>query len=200
MSRPNYFIGLPVPAEGWFEALPRPGPGVRAFAASDLHATVAFLGRVDEPRARAAFDWAGRWPTGPLGIRLGQVRPMGHPRRASALSAMVHPAAPPCEGEDPEPPLERAMRALRGPMLEAAGARPDDRPPLPHVTLARITRRATREERRAALSWAAQLDLGSPSLLLDRIALYTWSSDRRSALFRIVAELRFAPESGPGPG
>ncbi len=183
MSRPNFFVAIPVAAGPWFDGMEAPGAGVRRFAASDLHITVAFLGGVGETSGRAAFDLAEGWPTGPLRVRLGEVRAMGNPRRASALSAMVHPGP-----GSPGRPLEAAMASVRGAMLERAGAVPDRRPPLPHVTLARITRRAGRDERRAALDWAARVDLGSPMVELTRIALYTWSSDRRASLFQIIDE------------
>jgi hypothetical protein len=51
-------------------------------------------------------------------------------------------------------------------------------------------RRATDEARAAGLVWAAALELRAVRARLDRIALYTWSENRRERLFRIVAERR----------
>ncbi len=178
-ARPNWFIALPVAAGPWLEALSPAPPEVRLFAASDLHATVAFLGGVQERAARRAFALAPSWPTGPLGVRLGGVRGLGARRKPSALSALLEANAE---------RVADGIAAVRAPMLAAAGARPDDRPPLPHVTLARIGRRADARQRRAALDWAEALDLGSPRVRLDRLALYTWAPDRRERLFEIVAE------------
>jgi 2'-5' RNA ligase len=66
----------------------------------------------------------------------------------------------------------------------------DSRPPKPHVTLARPQRRASAEERRQGLAWAARLELGHVQARLDRVALYTWDERRTEHLFRIVAERR----------
>ncbi|MDH4017917.1 MAG: 2'-5' RNA ligase family protein [Actinomycetota bacterium] len=176
---PNWFVGLPVAAGAWYEALPPPPAEVRLFAATDLHATVAFLGAVEESAARRAFALAVTWPTGPLDVRLAGLRALGNRRKPSALSVML--------GEGAEAVAE-GIAALRDDMLATAGARPDSRPPLPHVTLARIGRRADARERKAALAWAEAIDLGAPAVRLDRIALYTWSADRRARLFDLVAE------------
>ncbi len=176
---PNWFIAIPVPGYGWYERIPEAPSAVRRFAEVDLHMTVAFLGAVDERRARAAFTISQDWPTGPIDISLGSVQPMGNPRRASALSTVVEPAAP---------VLEQAIVTARDGMLACAGATPDRRPPFPHVTLARIGRRATKQERRDAIAWAAAIDLGAPAVTLERIALFSWSLDRRASLFRIVAD------------
>ena len=184
----NWFIGLPVPSEGWFAQLPDLPPGSRPFSPGDLHITVAFLGAVGEAAARGAFARAHDWPSGPLPVQLGAVRPFGSKRNPSALSAVL------CEGHDE---VIAAVAEVRDELLVAAGARPEKRPPWPHVTLARIGRRARPEERRAALAWAQDLDLGSPSLLLDDVALYTWARDRSRALFRIVDRFEISSDSHP---
>lgn len=177
----NWFIGLPIPSDLWFQTLPAPPAYVRLFAAVDLHATVAFLGRVEAEQARAAFELAQNWPTGPISASLGDVRPMGNPRRASALSAMIQ--------AEPGRLLEDAIDSVRDAMLAAAGAPPDQRPPLAHVTLARIGRKASKQERKNAISWAEGLDLGRPAVRIDRLALYTWAQDRKRQLFEIVESI-----------
>lgn len=194
MSSPhaNWFVGLPIRAEGWFERLPEPPRGVRRFSAGDLHATVAFLGAVGDEAARRGFAAARAWPTGPLPVRLGPVRPFGSKRHPSALSAVFG------EGNDA---VVDAISEVRDEVLAAADARPDPRPPLPHVTLARIGRRAGPEDRRHALAWARTVDLGAVSTVLDRVALYTWSDDRRRSLFRIVDSFEILSDSpAPQPG
>ncbi len=178
--RPNWFVGLPVAAGAWFDALPPPPAEVRLFAATDLHATVAFLGAVEESAARRAFALAVTWPTGPLDVQLAGLRALGNRRKPSALSVML--------GDGAEAVAD-GISAVRDEMLTTAGARPDRRPPLPHVTLARIARRADAGQRRAALAWAEAVDLGAPAVRLDRIALYTWSVDRRARLFDLVEAL-----------
>lgn len=176
--RPNWFIGLRVPAGDWFASQVREPPeGVRVFAPGDLHLTVAFLGAVDEAAARCAWE-ARHLGTGPpLRVSLDAVLPMGPPRRFSALSA--HLSA----GRDE---TSRLIERLRGPMLELAGARPDARPARPHVTLARVRRRAGPAERRRAVNWAAGLDLRATALQLGELALFTWAEDRTRTLFRVM--------------
>ena len=81
-------------------------------------------------------------------------------------------------------------------MWQAAEARRDTRPPLAHVTFARPSRRAALAEQQNALRWAKALELGAPTVRLDKIALYTWSEDRKVTLFRIVQELPLGAAAG----
>jgi RNA 2',3'-cyclic 3'-phosphodiesterase len=174
----NWFIGLPVAAQGWLEALPPAPDGCRRFAASDLHLTVAFLGSVSEDAARAG--WAAvRWPDSPVAVSLGAVVPMGSARRYSALSALL------LEGRAA---IEAAIARSRLAAYAACGARPDERPVKAHVTIARPLRSATNAQRQGALTWATGIAPPPATLRLDRVALYTWSDDRAASLFRIVEE------------
>lgn len=156
---------------------------MKRFPPDDVHCTVAFLGPVGEAAAMAAFALAPRWPTGILEVTLGDVVPMGNPRRPSALSALV------ADGHDE---LARAIGAVRDDLCHAAGARTDDRPPLPHVTIARPKRSSHRREIGAAIEWAQRLDLGRPRVELSELVLYTRSEDRERRLFREHAVRRLA--------
>lgn len=180
-SGPNWFIALPVAAGAWYDAkVPAPPPGLRRFDPADLHLTVAFLGAVDEGVARRA--WSGLPALGgPWAVRLGAARAMGNPRRYSALAAVLAEGAA---------PVEEAMSRGGAAALVAAGLAPDPRPVLAHLTLARPTRRATEAERAAGLDWARGLGGLDVPLVLDRVALYTWSEARAERLFRIVEERR----------
>ena len=171
--RPNWFIGLQVPADVWFAALPSPPSGVRIFHPGDLHMTVAFLGGVDETAAHRAMQ-AVAWPTGPLDVTLGSVEPFG---RGTALAVTLD------EGRDT---IADAIAAVREPALTAAGAEPDTRPVRPHSTLARLQRKATRAQRDDAHAWAAALPTAGTPLHLGWLALYTWHADRSQRLFRVV--------------
>jgi len=178
----NWFVGLPIEG-GWMPArVPAPPPEVRLFAPEDLHLTIAFLGACGEARAREA--WAATGAFSPIDAGLAEVVPMGPERRYSALSTLLDRGR-----ED----VERAIGTLRDPICAAAGARRDDRPPKAHLTIARPTRRASPAERRAAIAWAAAIDLRSVAVRIDRIALYTWSEDRAARLFRIVEERPLGP-------
>jgi len=162
---------------------PSPSPRVRVFATSDLHVTLGFLGSVQEEEARKAWDRIGDFPsfcrvTGSF----SGVEPLGHPRKPSALSAMV--------GSGREP-LSEMIAEARETLLAAAGAPEDTRPPLPHMTLARIQRRAKAAERRAALLWAQAIDLRDVTFTAPSVALYTWADDRQERLFQIVEQRVF---------
>jgi len=88
-------------------------------------------------------------------------------------------------------PLVEMIAEARAPLLAAAGAPEDARPPLPHMTVARIQRRARAEERRQALRWAHTIDLRGVAFRAASVALYTWADDRQERLFRIVEEQVF---------
>jgi RNA 2',3'-cyclic 3'-phosphodiesterase len=173
---PNWFIAIPVADTRILEALPPAPSGLRVFAAADLHLTVAFLGAVGEARARAAFE-AMDWPLAPREIGFGEVVPMGSPQRFSALSALL------TEGREA---VESAMSFARGAAFAAAGIDAERRPPVAHLSLARLRRHASDAEREAALAWARSIDLSGLRLRISGIALYTWAQDRSQALFDIV--------------
>ncbi|MGB5696872.1 MAG: 2'-5' RNA ligase family protein [Polyangiales bacterium] len=179
---PNWFIAFPMQVEG-LRLRPDPPPRVRVFALSDLHVTLGFLGQVQESDARKAWERIGDFPSFRRVVgSFSAVEPLGHPRKPSALSAMVD------VGREP---LSEMIAEARDSVLRAAGAPPDPRPPLPHMTLARIQRRATGAERREAVRWAQALDLDGVSFAAPSVALYTWAEDRQTRLFRIVETQAF---------
>jgi len=158
-----------------------PAPArVRVFASSDLHVTLGFLGAVQEAEAAKAWALIDTFPSfrSVTGSFAG-VKPLGNPRKPSALSAMID------EGRDA---FAEMIAQARGPIVTAAGAPEDTRAPLPHMTLARIQRRASAAERRQALRWAEGLHLEGASFTSGSVALYTWSDDRQERLFQIVAQ------------
>ena len=177
--KPNWFVAIPVPAGSWFEPLVRSvPPQVRVFHPEDVHLTVAFLGPVGAERAAAGWQQiTSDHPA--VEVSLGAVEPMGNPRRPSALSVIV------ADGFEVVADL---VSALRDPILRAAEARPDTRPPKPHITVARPARNARGPARRAAIDWARARPSVGARVTLDRIALYTWAADRRERQFRIVEQ------------
>jgi 2'-5' RNA ligase len=157
---------------------PTPPPRVRVFATLDLHVTLGFLGSVEELDARSAWERIGEFPSfRPVTGTFSGIDPLGHPGKPSALAAMV---------ADGREPFAEMIAEARGPLLSEAGAPEDSRPPLPHMTLARIQRRADRTERRQALRWAHTIDLRAVTFTATSVALYTWAEDRRERLFQIV--------------
>ncbi len=164
--------------------LPPAPPRVRPFVPSDLHLTLAFLGAVQESEARNAWLLITRFPSfRRVEGSFERVKPLGHPTKPSALSAIV------ARGADA---LSEMILEARAPLLESAGARPDERPPLPHMTLARVQRRANAAERREALRWAEGLDVSRASFAVASVALYTWSADRQERLFELVERQELA--------
>lgn len=175
---PNSFIAFPVPASSWLMDLPPAPAGIRLLDSADLHLTIAFLGSIAEERARASFECLTEDPSDRIFARLGAVVPLGNPRHPSALSALVEGRT---EGGDP---IRDAIGALRDTALVAAGLPPDTREPLPHITLARIGRKAI--ARAHALEWAARIDLTRIHVCLERIALYRTAREPGPRSFEIL--------------
>ncbi len=148
------------------------------FASSDLHITLCFLGSVQVSEARKAWAQIGDFCSfRTVSGTFSGVEPLGHPRKPSALSAMID------VGRDA---LSEMIAEAKEPLLRAAGAPEDSRPPLPHMTLGRIQRRANAAERREALRWARAIDLRDVTYVVSSVALYTWADDRQERLFQIV--------------
>lgn len=177
--RANWFLGFPLPAAPWLAALEPLPRGARLFSAEDVHATFAFLGPVEEAKARAAWEVACAFDLTETLFMPGPIRGFGNPRRPSAWSV---------EPSDGAPILSAFIGAHRDAVLAAGGGPPDTRPPRPHATLARPRRDATPDEHRALRAWAERQHVPDRPLPVTRLALYTWDDTRRDRLFRIAAE------------
>lgn len=185
--RPNWFVGLPVDGADWLAPLlDGAPPDLRCVHPEDLHLTVAFFGGVDEIHAMRGWSIAERLRHGPISVRLSGLVPMGNPRRPTALSVTLD------EGRDATIAL---IAAIKADMLEAAGTPADRRPIKPHITVARPPRKAASADRRRAVAWAKALAPIGARVTLDRIALYTWSEERRDRKFRVVANQVLEGES-----
>jgi 2'-5' RNA ligase len=177
--KPNWFVALPIPADAWLVPLLADAPGgIRRFHPHDLHITVAFLGAASPTGAQAAWQTLADLDHPPIFARLGALRPMGKRKQPSAYAVTF------TEGGEV---LAGLIGDWRDDALAAAGARPERRPPLPHVTVARPPRRAPPPVRDAGLAWMHAQPLVGAEVKIEDIALYTWSEDRRSTLFQKVA-------------
>lgn len=175
---PNWFIGWPVSSGPWLGPLLAGAPRfLRRFHEADLHVTLVFLGAVPRSAAQAAWEVALGLPMRPLVATLGRLEGFGDPRAPSAFSLALH-----------DPALVEAVRVGRGPLEAAAGIEPDRRAPRPHCTVARPARTAPKAERAAGLAWSRSVPALDVRVNLDRLALYTWSADRRERQFQVVAE------------
>ena len=185
---PNWFVGFPIDLGSYRDRLEPAPRGVRLFARPDTHLTVAFFGAVTEAHARDAFAACPEPDLMPTDVTFTHVELLGPRHKPSAISLIG-------TGEGAAE-VAACMGRVRGPLLVAAGARPDDRPPLPHVTVARVQRKATGEQRRAARSWALALPLPAEPVRVSELALYTWHPDRAERLFDVVAR---RPPAGAPP-
>jgi 2'-5' RNA ligase len=180
-GHPSSFVALVAPDGPWRTALLGTlPPRVRALHPADVHVTLAFLGGVTPEAARAAFDAVAPLPLVAMNVSLGAVVPLGPDSRWTALSALIEDGGA----------LAEVMRTVREVAACAAHTIPETRPPLPHVTIARLHAKASPDERAAAEHWARERR-GGAVLRLDRLALYTGRRHKEPGLpaYDVVAEI-----------
>jgi 2'-5' RNA ligase len=173
----SWFIAFPFVHEVALRGLKPPPPAVRLFVVDDLHITLAFLGPCGEASARAAFASVAPSSMAPFTLGVGGAELFGGARRPTAIARRI-------EGEAER--LIGSIAGARGPALEIAAAPPDEREPRPHLTIGRIGRRASDEERARAMAWMATIAPRQEPLVAAEVALYTASEDRPTRRFRIV--------------
>lgn len=189
---PSFFVGFPFPYADALEGLAPAPPRVRLFDPLDLHLTIAFFGRSGLERALAGFYAVDVSSMGPVEVTLGAARLLGNPRHPTAIARVLDEGAG---------LLAKYVGEHRDVALAAAGLEPETRDPLPHLTIARIQRRASSADRARAEAWMRAIEPREARFAIDRVALYTWSEARlgggtreRSKVsplqFRIVEERR----------
>jgi len=184
----NWFIALPVSATAappQLDDLPRV---LERFAVSDLHVTIAFLGRIDAATAWGAWHSASRIEAGPIRAHARGRLTLGSPRRPSACGL---------ELDDDAGRIAAIIERHRDALRAVVGLPPEDRDALPHVTLGRVPRKRRLEGKAAVKSWVARGDAEAWRTTLDRIGLYTRASDRRSRYFARVAERPLGERAPP---
>lgn len=176
----NWFVAIPVAADAWLKPLIAGLPATcRPFDSSDIHLTIAFLGALPAPRLAAVQTQLCNIQAAAIAATFGAFMPLPSAKRLSAISMSLR------QGHDEVCAIIRQHRAS---LAAAAAARPDERPPLPHATIARPIRKFGQKAREDALHWMASTAVPEVSLRLDRIALYTWSDQRPQVQFRKVSE------------
>jgi 2'-5' RNA ligase len=155
-------------------------PGLRFTSTDRLHLTLRFLGEVDdalEPELRAALEREVTAVEVPL--ELAAAGAFGSRSRPTVLWLGV---AGDLDGL-------AALRAAIDRAAVAAGLQVDDRPLRAHVTLARVERRATPEQRRAISDAVRALDPPPPSSFVASEVALVRSYLGRGARYELLARV-----------
>ncbi len=175
----NWFIAWPVEnATEWLTALVADAPtGIDFLDPADLHVTLAFLAAHDDPaEEKMAAILRGLSLSG-LDITPGPFTALPQPRRFSAIAATI---------DTGRLELERQITRWMPRLCREAGASIDDRPPLPHITLARPARRIGSDERDNVLAWIEDRPLDETKLTLAPPSIYRWAEKTTSRRYDIV--------------
>lgn len=174
----NWFIGWPTGT--WSRPpWPRDSPVAAAdaltpVAAADQHVTLAFLGACGEPAARSAWAVA-------RGIN---ALTHGRPVHVTGWAVLGRDALV-VRVDDADHGLHHTIAAWRDRLRAAAGLTAEDRPPLPHVTVARL--RQSARIRKTMAAWATGAPAPGSRCLLSGVALYTRCETDTRHRFRQVA-------------
>lgn len=173
MSLHRLFVGLRPPAEvrAHLLALAVGLPGARWQDEEQLHCTLRFIGEVDRHRGADIVAALGRVRHGPVEARLDGVGAFGRSGRIEAVWV----------GLAPREPL-RALHEKVDRAIMIAGVPPEGRAYLPHITIARLPRRA-------ALPIGAEAAVPRPRPLRVRFAemlLYESALGSEGALYTVV--------------
>ena len=169
----SWFIGFPAQLE--LEL--KPPKGVRILAKEDRHLTVAFFGQCGETRARKAFALAPRPPT--VEVTLGDTVMLGRQERPCAMAVTI---------EEGRSELESFIKEWRNTLRKAAGLRAEQGTPLPHITLARVGRRAAEDQYEAAVRWWQRYRSGPLRHRLTRLALFAPAEPDAKTSYCILGE------------
>lgn len=171
-------IDLPEPVRQGLAALAGGIPGAAWEPAENLHLTLRFIGNVGEVEATAMHEELERIRAGAFAFDIAGVDVFGTGEKVRTLWAGVAPA----------PPL-RELRDRVDAALRRAGAEPEKRRYVPHVTLARLNH-ASPERLGAFLSAKALVRF---RVEVDRFALFSSWQGRGGSSYRIEAEYPLTP-------
>jgi len=173
------FVALPVPAvvaDQLAVLRPAPAAGIRLAMPADLHVTLHFL---------------GNGQAGPVLDALGTVRAACFDLRLSAPGSFALAGGRTilfC-GVEPSPALTGLRRDV-GDVLAPLGFRPERRPWVPHITLARLGHRVLPGIVDAFLGQRAPF--GGTGFAADRFALYASRASEQGPRYRVIRAFALA--------
>ncbi|MGH8045934.1 MAG: 2'-5' RNA ligase family protein, partial [Chthoniobacterales bacterium] len=128
---PNWFVAWPVAAAAdWIASLESGAPGGLHFLApSDLHVTLAFLGRYEPVLLEKISSMLKQMPQEAIDITPKDFVALPQPRRFSALAFTLGKGLS---------EVEKQIARWRARICREAGAHLDTRVSLPHFTVARV--------------------------------------------------------------
>lgn len=177
------FVGIDLPdavANALASACPRSASGINCVHPDDLHLTLHFVGAADADQVETALEDV-RAPGFALEVAgLGQFRMRGGRRILWA-------------GVVPEPQLVGLHRRV-GIALASTGFRPETRPYLPHVTLARVRRESDPVPIDALLGQNEHTRFGTFDV--NRFVLYDSNDAAGDARYRRLRTYPLGPEAG----
>jgi 2'-5' RNA ligase len=180
-SSGNWFLAWPValPVD-WLAYLQQDAPsGLRWFHPLDCHVTLVFFGRLAPDLAQEISARLSTCAPRHFVAKLGPLHLLPSPRRFSAISFAI-------DAEDGA--LARAIAEERDPWRALAALPPENRKPLPHLTVARPDRRAHPSALRHIRTWSEKVQPPSFPVSVGHLSLYTWALDRAERQFRVVAK------------
>lgn len=163
------------------------GPEGRWTPADRRHLTLAFLGEIPaDVAARVGEALTGLAARDPVPVRPGGTGGFPVPARATVLWAGV-------EGGEGLPALAAAVAAMA---VSAGAVPPDDRPFVPHITIARFRRP---RDIRAIDLWGGRGDTGDEACLLSRVVLMESRLSPAGPSYTALRDIRLAGGEHAGP-
>ncbi|ACF14980.1 Phosphoesterase HXTX [Chloroherpeton thalassium ATCC 35110] len=177
----NTFVAAPIEnTKGWLsQYLIKLPDALRVFDARDLHLTVAFLGKISAEAQHAVIRILEQLSHPAFEISFDRLVALPNAKRMSAISLRV---------KDGASEAARFIETWREPIFQSVALPPETRPPLPHITIARPKRNATAREKNTILNWCNAETPPSVTIPINRVALYTWSDNRKERQFKILYE------------
>ncbi len=178
------FIGVPLPEDllGFAQsaqAMLTPVQGLRLLRPDQLHVTLAFIGEVDEVKAKAACKVVDSLP--------GDMGGEGRITRFLMLPSVAKARVVSLEIDDGEGVFAGLFAKVMG-GLEAAGVmKREKRPFRPHLTVARLKHPGVVQPR---------FESGEARFAVESVCLYESELRREGAVYAVIARAKFETKDG----